>query len=126
VPVVANGQVYVGSYKRLAIFGPTAAGTTVAMAQLAPSATAPSKTPVHGNQVTGRVLRVSSGEVIVQQQSGAHVTIDAKPAQDARQSVLILKGEIITADGELDALGVLHAKTIVRAKTSPALWPADQ
>jgi hypothetical protein len=126
VPVVANGQVYVGSYKQLAIFGPTAAGTTVAMAQLAPSATAPSKTPVQGNQVTGRVLRVSGGEVIVQQHSGAHVTIDAKPAQDARQSVLILKGEIITAEGELDALGVLHARTIVRAKTSPALWPTDQ
>ncbi len=47
-------------------------------------------------------------------------------AQDARQSELILKGEIITAEGNYDAQGVLHAKTIVRAKASPALWPRDQ
>jgi hypothetical protein len=126
VPVVANGQVYVGSYKQLAIFGPTGAGTAVASAKPVLKAAAPSKTPVHGNQVTGRVLRVSGSEVILQQTSGAHVTIDAKPAQKAHQSVLILKGEIITAEGELDALGVLHAKTIVRTKASPALWPTDQ
>ncbi len=126
VPVVANGQVYVGSYKQLAIFGPKAAGAAVATAQPALSATAPSETPVHWNQITGRVLRVSGTEVIVQQRWGAHVKIDAKPAQDARQSELILRGEIITAEGNYDALGVLHAKTIVRAKTSPALWPRDQ
>ena len=54
------------------------------------------------------------------------MTIDAKLALGAHQSVLILKGEIITAEGELDALGVLHATTIVRAKPSPALWPRDQ
>jgi hypothetical protein len=126
VPVVANGRVYVGSYKQLAIFGPKAAGAAVATAQPALSATAPSETPVRWNQITGRVLRVSGTEVIVQQRWGAHVKIDAKPAQDARQSVLILKGEIITAEGNYDALGVLHAKTIVRAKASPALWPRDQ
>jgi outer membrane protein assembly factor BamB len=126
VPVVANGQVFVGSYKRLAIFGPTTAGAAVASAGPALTATTSSQTPVHGNQVTGRVLRISGSEVIVQQYSGVPVKIDAKPAQNARQSVLILKGEIITVEGELDALGVLHAKTIVRAKPSPALWPRDQ
>jgi hypothetical protein len=126
VPVVANGQVYVGSYKQLAIFGPTNAVAAVTNARPTLIAMTPSKTPVHGNQVTGRVLRVSGDEVIVQQHSGAHVTIDAKGAQDARQSALILKGLIITAEGELDAHGVLHATTIVRAKPSPALWPPDQ
>jgi hypothetical protein len=126
VPVVANGQVYVASTKQLAIFGPKAAGAIVASAAPASSSSALSQAPVHGNQVTGRVFRISGSEVIVQQSSGAKVTIDAKPAEDAHQSVLILKGEIITAEGELDALGVLHAKTIVRAKASPALWPTDQ
>jgi hypothetical protein len=124
VPVVANGQVFVASTQQLAIFGPTT--TTVAMSATAVSKPALSQTLVHWNQVTGRVLRVSGTEVIVQQFSGAHVTIDTKPAQDAHQTVPIVKGEIITVQGELGALGLLHAKTIVRAKASPALWPPDQ
>jgi hypothetical protein len=69
---------------------------------------------------------VNGAQIIIQQLSGAHVTVDAKPAQDAFQSVRINKGEIITAEGNLDALGVLHARTIVRAKPSPKLWPPDQ
>jgi hypothetical protein len=126
VPVVANGQVFVGSTNQLAIFGPKTAGATVASATQANSKILTSAAPVHGNQVTGRVLRVSGSEVILQQRSGAHVTIDASPARAVFQSVPIVKGEIVTAEGELDSQGVLHAKTIVRAKPSEALWPRDQ
>jgi hypothetical protein len=126
VPVVANGQVYVASTNQLAIFGPITTTTKVASAAPTQSAFAILRAPVHWNQVTGRVLRLSGGELILQQHSGASVTVDASLAEAAYQSVPIVKGEIVTAEGELDALGVLHAKTIVRAKPSPALWPPDQ
>jgi hypothetical protein len=125
VPVVANGHVYVASYKQLAIFGPRSA-VAVAAAAPAGSTTATSDDLPHGNQVTGSIIQISGTEIIIRQHSGAHVTIDAKPAQDAYQAVPIVEGEIITAEGELDTHGVLHAKTIVRAKPSPALWPPDQ
>jgi hypothetical protein len=34
--------------------------------------------------------------------------------------------EAVTAEGNFDDQGVLHAQTIVRAKDSVALWPPDQ
>jgi len=133
VPIVANGEVLVASNKQLAIFGRLPAAAPVATAaatntsaSLAGTTNAPLQAPVQGNEVTGRVLRVNGVEVIVQQYSGAHVAIDAKPAQDAFQSVPLFEGQIVTAEGSLDALGVLHARTIVRAKPSPKLWPPDQ
>jgi hypothetical protein len=76
--------------------------------------------------VTGPIVRISGTDIVIRQHSGVHVKIDAKPAEDASQAVPIVEGETITAEGELDALGALHAKTIVRAKPSPALWPPDQ
>jgi hypothetical protein len=130
VPVVANGQVYVASTNQLAIFGrttaPAAPAATLATQALSITTKAVTQTPGGGNQVTGKVLSVNGAQIIIQQRSGAHVTVDAKPAQDAFQSVRITKGEIVTAEGNLDALGILHARTIVRAKPSPKLWPPDQ
>jgi hypothetical protein len=125
VPVVANGHVYVASYKQLAIFGPRSA-VAVAAAAPAGSITATFDDLAHGNQVTGPIVKINGTDIVIRQHSGVHVTIDAKPAQDAYQAVPIVVGETITAEGELDAHGVLHAKTIVRAKPSPALWPPDQ
>jgi hypothetical protein len=133
VPIVANGEVLVASNKQLAIFGRLPASAPVATAATPSTSVPPAGTTnaqlqasVQGNEVTGRVLRVNGAEVIVQHYSGAHVTIDAKPAQDAFQSVPIFEGQLITAEGSLDAGGVLHARTIVRAKPSSKLWPPDQ
>jgi hypothetical protein len=126
VPIVANGQVFVASTNQLAIFSPKAAGAAVASATPSTGTTTTRQAPVHGNQVTGRVLRISGGELIIQQGSGAHVHIDATAAQKAYQTVPLVLGEIVTAEGELDAQGVLHATTIVRAKPTAALWPRDQ
>jgi hypothetical protein len=125
VPVVANGQVFIASSKQLAIFGLIAAGASMASAPVGNTA-ANSQVLVHWNRVTGRILQSGGAEIIIQQRSGVQVKIDAKPAEEAYQAVPIVKGEIITAEGELGADGVMHAKTIVRAKPSPALWPPDQ
>src|SRR5262249_20934674 len=85
VPVVANGQVYVASTNQLAIFGPTTAKAAPAatLAARAPSSStgAVAQTPGGGNQVTGKVLSVNGAQIIIQQRSGARVTVDAKPAQ---------------------------------------------
>ena len=84
------------------------------------------KAPASGNQVSGWIDQISGTELVLRKRNGAHVTIDAKPAQDAFQSGPIGMEEAITADGYYDAQGVLHAQTIVRAKDSVALWPPDQ
>jgi hypothetical protein len=75
--------------------------------------------------VSGWIDQISGTELVLRKRNGAHVTIDAKPAQDAFQSGPIGMEEAITADGYYDAQGVLHAQTIVRAKDSRDLWPPD-
>ena len=122
MPVVANGQVFVASNKQLAIFGPITAGATVAT--LAPVSSA--QIPALGNQLSGWVDGINGTELMIRKRNGDHATIDAKPAQDAFQSVPIGMEEAITAEGSYDAQGVLHAQTIVRAKDSRDLWPPDQ
>ena len=63
---------------------------------------------------------------MIRKRNGDHATIDAKPAEDAFQSVPIGMEEAITAEGYYDAQGLLHAQTIVRAKWSRDLWPPDR
>jgi hypothetical protein len=122
VPVVVNGRVFVGSFKQLAIFGPTAPGAAVAM----PLAVSSAITTPSGNQVSGWIDQISGTKLVLRKRDGTHVTIDAKPAQDAFQSVPIGMEEAVTAEGSYDAQGVLHAQTILRAKDSRDLWPPDQ
>jgi hypothetical protein len=122
VPVVANGQVFVASYKQLAIFGPTAQGA--AATTIAPAAA--SQTLTSANQVSGWVVQITGNKLLLRKRDGVHITIDAKPARDAHQSVPIGTEEAITAEGSYDAQGVLHAQTMVRAKYSRDLWPPDR
>src|SRR6516164_1432674 len=122
VPVVANGQVFVASNQQLAIFGPITPATKVAT--LLPVKIP--RIPASGRKVSGWVDGINGTELMIRKRNGTHVTIDAKPAQDAFQSVPISMEEAITAEGNYDAQGVLHAQTIVRAKNSRKLWPPDK
>jgi hypothetical protein len=126
VPVVANGQVFVASNQQLAIFGPITAGAKVATSVPVSSGPATSQVPAAANQLSGWVDQINGTELVVRKRNGAHVTIDAGPARDAFRSVHIGMEEAITAEGNYDAQGVLHAQTIVRAKNSRDLWPPDR
>jgi hypothetical protein len=126
VPVVANGQVFVASNQQLAIFGPKAAGAAVATLAPASSGTTTSQISALGNQLSGWIDQINGTELMIRKRNGDHAMIDAKPARDAFQSVPIGMEEAITAEGNYDAQGVLHAQTIVRAKDSRDLWPPDQ
>jgi hypothetical protein len=135
VPVVANGRVFVASNKQLAIFGPITAGetaaTSVAGAMVATSVpvssgVATSQDPASSGQLSGWVVQMNRAELILRKRNGTHVTIDAKPARDAFRSAPIGMEEAVTAVGNYDAQGLLHAQTIIRAKDSLALWPPDQ
>lgn len=122
VPVVANGQVFVASNQQLAIFGPITAGAAVAK----PIATVASQRPATPAQVSGWIDQINGTQLVIKTRTGAHVTIDAKPAEAAMQSEPLSMEEAITAEGSYDAQGVLHATTIVRAKNSRDLWPPDK
>ncbi|HKF58036.1 MAG TPA: hypothetical protein VKJ45_21440 [Blastocatellia bacterium] len=126
VPVVAIGRVFVASNQQLAIFGPIAVGAKVATSVPVSSGPAKSQIPASANQVSGWVDQINGTELVVRKRNGAHVTIAARPARDVFRSVHMGMEEAITAEGNYDAQGVLHAQTIVRAKNSRDLWPPDR
>jgi len=124
VPTIANGLVFVASFKQLAIFGPTKAGAVAARLLSAP---APPSPPIPGapNQISGWIDKITPTTVQVKRRDGTRAMIGILPAEKSFQAVPLSMEEAITAIGVTDAQGVLQAQTIIRAKDSPALWPID-
>jgi hypothetical protein len=133
VPVVANGKVYVASYKELDIFGltpqsaqgakkvKTATGETTHMAR-AEVAKSPEE-----HQVSGVVLKIEGDRLTIQTRSNKTVEIDAAAAKKSlHYSAVIPIGEGVLAAGSYDAQGVLQAVYVYRMKRSSATWPPDR
>jgi hypothetical protein len=126
VPTVANGHVYVGSYRQLAIFGlaasPAKAGPAVKPALMTQIKMRPA---LPGHAVYGKLLRVENASLVLQTRNGSLVTVDAAPARRAETSALPVIGRAYLARGEYDAAGVMHATSVQRVKAEPELWKPD-
>jgi hypothetical protein len=121
VPVVANGKVYVASFKQLAIFG---LGPTITLPPVPAVVVAGAAAPT-GSQVTGTITGVEGSNVVVQTRGGVTKQVDASKALQAGTAPPLVVGKPFTAIGTVDPSGILHADTILRAVTNPAQWPAD-
>jgi len=127
VPVVANGQVYVGSSMQLAIFGLGSSGLQVpVVARAKPVVSTAKSVRAQANRLSGTVLELNGTALTLETRTGGVVRVDAVQAQKAYRSVVLVAGEAITALGTYDTQGVLMARTVLRAKDSPALWPPDR
>jgi hypothetical protein len=124
VPVVANGKVYVASYKQLEIFGLISSGMrrAKAAAHVLAFAHAGFKTP---HEVTGTLVSVSGKHLIVRTRTGAMVHVDDSAAVAHERTAVLVLGEPFDVRGDYDAAGVLRAAAITHAKPSSAMWPAD-
>jgi hypothetical protein len=125
VPVVANGKVYVASFKRLTIFG---LGQTIPFPAAAPAAAAPAaaaEAPA-GNTISGTISKIDGAEVTLTTRTGGTTRIDATKAREQSQSIPLVVGAPVIVHGTKDASGMMHAETIMHAKPDPALWPADR
>ncbi len=129
VPVVANGRVYVASYKQLAIFGlahagPTAAATTAATALALPAGPAP--TDLGGaHEWYGTIATLSGARFTIATRSGTR-TVDASAAQAGDRVVPLYQGRPVDCVGTVDSAGVLHADTVAPAKDTSEMWPGDR
>jgi hypothetical protein len=127
VPTVANGHVYVASYKQLAIFGLAASGAKPGPAATpAMAAEEEINSVLPGHAVYGKLIRVENATLVLQTRNGNLLTIDPTPARRAETSALPVIGRAYLARGEYDAAGVLHATSVQRVKGESELWKPDR
>ncbi len=131
VPVVANGRVYVASYKQLTVFGlaPTRPRIVkpkqlvVAVAAAVPAAaTAPAAAGAH---VVGTIASVDGNQIVVRLRNGDSQKVDLTAALKANTAIPPFVGETVEVTGTTAAGGALAATTMLRARGLNSL-PADQ
>jgi hypothetical protein len=119
VPVVANGEVFVASFKQLAIFdlAPRGAMTRIVTAERPLQAPAAPPLPeVSGSRFFGTFASIDGDHVVVRLRTGETLTIDLANARKAFQTVIPFVGETVDVSGTLEANGTLNAQTMLRAK----------
>ena len=120
VPTVANGMVYVTSYKQLAIFGLTSAPQKVKLQQ---PVVVPEPKPA-GALYWGSVKSVKGSQIVLMLRSGELLQVDLSALLAQGPMVEPVVGENVAVNGQLDGHGVLEARSISRAK-GPQSWGAD-
>lgn len=88
-----------------------------------PAAKSTDQTP---HQVYGTIRAIKGGMLTLETREKRSLEVDAAPAVKSYRSSVLNVGGTVIVEGQYDAKGVLHAETIQRAKTSPAIWPADR
>jgi hypothetical protein len=129
VPVVANGKVYVASYKELDIFGlhlpngQNAATRTQALEHIVKLEFAKG---LEEHQIAGTVKKIEGTRFSLETRHHKMVNVDVAKAQASFRYPAIAVGNGVVASGSYDAKGVLQAGTVFRSKSSPATWPPDR
>ena len=110
VPVVANGRVYVASYKELDIFG---LGTPLIIHAAPPPVAPLPKTQPAGGLVSifGIITKLEGSRFTLKTEAG-EVQVNAEKAIANGLSPSLVVGRQVSVYGNRDAQGVLHAKVI--------------
>ncbi len=121
VPIVANGRVYVASYKQLAIFGlngcSACSDRTVAL-NAPPAPTMPAAPPLAPgeHEVFGIVREIHGFMVAMETRGGEILSVDTRPAARAGGDIVVQPGEAVDLRGALGASGAFEAHVMARAK----------
>jgi hypothetical protein len=121
-PMVANGKVYVSSYKAITIFG---AGGTAAPA----AAIEPIDPPlaVNTSRVTGTLVAMDHTQLMLLTRTGEKVAVDASGAVARQRSTKLVLGEPLTAVGPTrSGEAPWKVTAIMRAKPGQGAWPSDR
>lgn len=116
-PVVANGHVYVASYKELDIFGFGPPIVTLpAAVPVAPTTEPP--TPGILNTTFGTITKVEGSRFTMKSEAGTEIQVDAEKAVKDGLSPVLIIGHSVSVYGNADAQGVIHAD-VIRPAHSP-------
>jgi len=120
VPVVANGKVYVATYKQLAIFGleaPAGASKAVDPDDLESAA------QLH--RIYGTLTQVHGTRLVVKSRSGKLIDVDAAAAARRKIDLKAQVGATVQLIGTEGPSGVFSADRIFPVEANPQGWPAD-
>jgi len=124
VPTVADGEVFVASYQSLAIFG-LGSGTA---AHLPQTHVVDMRTQLAAGQheIFGMVKAMTGERLTVVRRDGSTLIVDASAADRHYRMAEPSVGRALIARGAFDALGILHADTILHALQNPKMWQPDR
>lgn len=126
VPTVANGRVFLATYKFLTMFGVSG---TPAMPPPAvpfdPTASEIALAPgVH--EIYARVRAIDGTMLEVTKRDGSTMAADGSIAQKMFRYAEPRIDDGVILRGSFGTNGVLNAEAVMRAKRDPAMWPADR
>jgi outer membrane protein assembly factor BamB len=124
MPIVANGRVFVASYKTLSIFG-LSSGPTARLPRVA----APNmrvKLAPGEHEVYATVRAIDGDKLTVEKRDGKTLTVDASRAEAEHAKAQPEVGKALVARGTYSPAGVLQANAVLHAKTNPAMWYPDR
>jgi len=130
VPTVANGRVYVPSYRRLEIFGLKAVQRKGAapprremIAEEAPIPPPPGPQP-SGALYWGTIKSVDGSHITIALRTGNLLQVDLGEAMKEGAAINPMVGANVAVNGTVNENGVLQAQTMWRAK-GPESWGPD-
>ncbi len=126
VPTVANGKVYVASFKSLQIFGLSAAPAAVAPEVKFSPSEGLVVLPPGTHEIYGTVRAIDGTTLKVAKRDGSAITVDASTAEKSQRYAEPVVGNGVILRGAFGAAGVLNAEIVLHAKKDPAMWPADR
>ena len=103
------------------------AARTLAVAKLSkpPWIQAAATGALPGHSIYGVLTAMRKGSLTLRTRTGKLVTVDNSEAVKSYRSVIPVVGRALLVRGEYDAKGVLHARSILRAKKLKSLWGKD-
>jgi hypothetical protein len=124
VPTVANGMVYVASYRQLAIFGlqaPAALARTEVKLQRPPS---PPALRPPGSLIWGTIESIHGSRFVLVLRNGQLLQVDLREALKNGTTIVPVIGRNVAVNGDFNSHGVLEAHIIWRAKGRQS-WGVD-
>jgi len=124
MPMVANGRVFVASYKTLSIFGLSSASAASLPHVSPPNMRVKLGTGEH--EIYGTVKAIDGARLTVQKRDGSTLTVDATRAAAQHAKAQPELGKALVARGSYSPAGVLEASAVLHAKNNPAMWYPDR
>jgi len=126
VPTVANGRVYVASYRELEIFGlrPLKRPGMPLRREMVSAAPEPPPLPP-GAWFWGTIKSVDGSNIKIELRTGEEQQIDLSEAVKNGTTVDPVVGKRVVVSGKLNAYGIFEASSMARAK-GPGAWGPDK